>query len=178
MNSQVQTVKTSINNLTDVSQNSQLTKSVADIQNELKEVSKTLYSTGVNPTPTSSLSPETLSNLMGPNWIIGNQTMNNLSQQYAYKDGKVMQICPYEKPYFFENKCQNCNNGTNLFFNILLSKCVPCKNYNLTLHQCLDTFGSNLETASDRMIVAEGKNISDYETDVYCPTDKPFYQNG
>lgn len=56
-------------------------------------------------------------------------------------------------------------------------KCVACKNVDFASRLCLDTWGINLNTAADRIILPEGVSLADLAADVMCPEAKPFYDS-
>lgn len=52
---------------------------------------------------------------------------------------------------------------------------MQCLNFDSVSHKCLDTYGSNIQTASERLIIPADKVLESYSSDVMCPEDNPFY---
>lgn len=74
------------------------------------------------------LAPSTYqTNVYAPNWILGNQTIDDVVNQYVQRsqDSNSITNCPLSTPFFNGLQCINCTDPTPVF-NIQTSKCSAC----------------------------------------------------
>lgn len=104
----------------------ELTMLNSDIERQLvllKGIEKTLTSSCQN---SSILSPTIFqSNLYAKNWIYGNQTLDDVIQQYTQRSLEYPNVtnCPISHPYFDGKACIVCTAPKNVF-NLLTQKCT------------------------------------------------------
>lgn len=67
------------------------------------------------------------SNIYATNWILGNQTIDDLIEEYYQRSIQYDNItnCPLENPFFDGNSCINCHEPEPIF-NILTRNCEAC----------------------------------------------------
>ena len=77
------------------------------------------------------------SNIYAPNWILGNQTIDDLIEEYYQRSVQYDNItnCPLEFPFFNGNQCVQCKDNLPIF-NMFKKTCDACP-YDTQLNQGL-----------------------------------------
>ena len=102
-------------------------------------------------------------NIYSPNWVLGNQTINDLVNTYIQrsKDADNITNCPIATPFFDGTECIACDE--NEVFNMEKSECLSCPNgtkFDQNARNCVDntTYISGLNT--DQIWVTGEDNLT------------------
>jgi hypothetical protein len=96
-------------------------------------IQQSLYSTGsqINTVQTTNQT-----NWFAPNWITGNQTLQQIDQQVQQaRQNNNTQFCPIDIPYFDGTQCITCPSLAP-YFNLQVKTCTTCLNYDPNTHTC------------------------------------------
>jgi hypothetical protein len=143
---------------------------------------QSIYSTG---SQTATLTSSQQTNWLAPNWVTGNQTLQQLDQQTQQNQTNTyVLMCPLTNPFFDGTQCLGCP-AQAPYFNIQTKTCISCASYDPNTHTCTSNTPSaynqsNLAVTLNRTVFPAGFDTTTLTTQpgVACPESSPFFSNG
>ena len=141
----------------------------------LRNVQKVLNTDCI--TPTEPTEPVKQSNIYAPNWILGDQTVEDLVNSYVARsrESQSLSNCPIETPFFNGIVCINCTDPTPLF-NMKTLQCTICPNRSIFCSEGKKCNTSN--PTSSNPIAANnilGPDPQPTAQDTVCPAATPYF---
>lgn len=119
-------------------------------------------------------------NLYATNWMLGNQTIDDIIEQYYLRSRLYTSInnCPLEAPFFDGKACVNCSGATPVFNmeSATCSKCPYDTAINPDKHVCVPiSHFTNYSSVDNYLLDGAAALPTPPAGQTPCPTDKPFF---
>lgn len=118
-------------------------------------------------------------NIYAPNWITGDQTINDIVNEYVDRSQQFNNItnCPLSNPFYDGTGCINCQDP-NPIFNMKTRQCTSCPQGQVIDVNAKVCKKGDQPTPNATNPIAVGNstgNQTQNPNDVYCPVQTPFF---